>query len=159
MAYLKLYIPLSMFMTTAFSKIHLSNGLKYHKIPFGNGAGWQSLDESIFPPEHTLMESLFLQVYQNWLTIIDMVLSPEVAVGWYEHHSKMLQDQKFSASFEAWQDMDKQLCMQFIDNPFIVDPMCLTYAQLFERASMDAFLVQARKTQQPPHINNSFHSG
>jgi len=54
--------------------------------------------------------------------------SPEVALGWNEHHSKMLQDEKFSASFEAWHDMDRQLCMQFIDNPFIIDPACTTYS-------------------------------
>jgi len=134
MAYLKLYIPLSLLMTSALSKICSNNGLKYHKIPFGNGAGWQSLDESLFPAENMLSESLFLQVYHNWLTIIDIIASPEVAIRWYEHHSKMLQDQKFLASFEAWRDMDRQLHTQFIDNPFILDPTCSTYIQLFERA-------------------------
>jgi len=39
MAYLKLYIPLSMLTTSALLKIHSNNGLKYHKILFGNGAG------------------------------------------------------------------------------------------------------------------------
>jgi len=63
MAYMKLYIPLSMLTTSALSKIRLNDGLKYYKIPFGNGAGRQSLDESIFPAENMLSESLFLQAY------------------------------------------------------------------------------------------------
>jgi len=132
MAYLKLYILLLMLTTAALSKIRSNDGLKYHKIPFSNGAGKQSLDESLFPPESSLSESLFLQAYRNWLTIIDIITSLEVAVGWYEHHAKMLQDQKFLASFEAWHDMDRQLHTQFIDNLFIVDPTSTTYTQLFE---------------------------
>jgi len=59
MAYLKLFIPLSMLMSSSLAKICANNGLKYHKIPFGNGAGKQSLDESIFLPEYSLSESLF----------------------------------------------------------------------------------------------------
>src|SRR5882724_3722534 len=90
--------------------------------------------------------------------IIDIISLPEVAVGWYEHHSKMLQDQKFLASFEAWQDMDRQLHTQFIDNLFIVNPTCTTYSQLFEHTCMDVFLAQPEKIQQQHHFcgNNSF---
>jgi len=43
--------------------------------------------------------------------------------------------------------MDKQLHSQFIDDPFVVDPMCTTYSQLFERARMDAFLARTEKQQ------------
>src|SRR5882724_5810624 len=100
MAYLKLYIPLLMLTTAALSKVHSNDGLKYHKIPFGNGSGRQSLDETLFPPETSLSESLFLQAYCNWLTINDIITELEVAVGWYEHHAKMLQDHKLSALFE-----------------------------------------------------------
>jgi len=59
----------------------------------------------------------------------------------------MLQDQKFLASFEAWHDMDRQPHVQFIENPFVVDPTCTTYTQLFEQACMDVFLMQAKKSQ------------
>src|SRR5882724_6676964 len=38
MAYLKLYILLSMLTTSALSKIQSNDSLKYHKVPFGNGA-------------------------------------------------------------------------------------------------------------------------
>jgi len=90
-----------------------------------------------------------------------MVSCPEVAVGWYKHHSKMLQDQKFSTSFEAWHNMDKQLCTQFIDSPFIVDPTCSTYFQIFKQAHMDTFLVQHEKLQQQQHSrgHSSFRGG
>jgi len=154
MAYLKLYIPLSMLTTSALSKIRSNDGLKYHKIPFSNGASCQSLDKSIFPPESALSESLFLQAYRNWHTIIDLISSLEVAVGWYEHHAKMLQDQNFSASFEAWCSMDRQLHTQFIEDPFVVDPICTTYSQLFEQACMEAFLTCADK----PQYGHSFRS-
>jgi len=70
MAYLKLYIPLSMLTNAALMKICLNDGLKYHKIPFGNGAGQQSLDESIFPPENSLSESIFLQDIETGLLLL-----------------------------------------------------------------------------------------
>jgi len=47
MAYHNLYIPLSMLTTSAPSKIHTSDGLKFHKIPFVNGISKQSLDKSV----------------------------------------------------------------------------------------------------------------
>jgi len=45
MAYLKLFIPLSILTSSSLTKIHANDGLKYHKIPFGNGTGKQSLDK------------------------------------------------------------------------------------------------------------------
>src|SRR5882724_1246897 len=36
MAYMKLYIPLSMLTTSALSKIRSNDRLKYHKFPFSN---------------------------------------------------------------------------------------------------------------------------
>ena len=49
--------------------------------------------------------------------------------------------------------------MQFIDNPFIVDPTCMTYVQLFERAYIDVFLAQVGKTHQHTHNSNSVQGG
>src|SRR5882724_12522459 len=94
MAYNKLYIPLSMLTTSALSKICMNDSLRFCKIPFGNGIGKQSLDESSFPGEDTLMETTFLQAYRNWLTIIDVIATADVAVGWYKHHDHMLRDDK-----------------------------------------------------------------
>src|SRR5882724_9185406 len=65
MDFLKLYIPLSMLTTSALTKIQANDGLKYHKIPYGNGAGKQSLNKTIFPAENILSKSLFLQAYHN----------------------------------------------------------------------------------------------
>src|SRR5882724_21741 len=110
----KIYVPLSMLTTSALSKIHGNDNLKYHKIPFGNGVGKQCLDESSFPLD-SLSETTFFQAYRNWLTVIDMIAMPKVAVGWYEHHSRILHYERFSSSFDVWQDMDKQLQMQFIN--------------------------------------------
>src|SRR5882724_3693445 len=53
--------------------------------------------------------------------VIDIIATPDVAVGWYEHHSRMLRDEKFNAFFDAWWDMDKQLHSQFITCPFQID--------------------------------------
>src|SRR5882724_11213261 len=124
--------PFLTLTTAALSKIHTNDCLKLHKIPFGNGIRKQSLDKSSFPSEDSLMETTFLQVYRNWLTIIDVIVTANVAVGWYEHHSCMLQDDKFMAYFDAWCDMDKQLHTQFISHPFLVDPNSTTYVQLLE---------------------------
>src|SRR5882724_1077116 len=53
--------PFSRFsILTALYKICSNDGLKYHKIPCSNSAGQQSLDKSLFPPESSLPESLFL---------------------------------------------------------------------------------------------------
>ena len=92
---------------------------------------------------------------------MEMISSPEVVFGWHEHHAKMLQDQKFLASFEAWHNMDRQLCTQLIDNPFVVDPTCTTYTQLFEWSRMDVFLEHAEKSQQHQHLHshNLFRGG
>jgi len=100
MAYNKVYISLSMLTTATHAKI-CNDNLKYHKIPFGNGIGKQSLDMSTFPTEDSLTETMFFKSYRNWLTVIDMIVIPEVVVGWYKHHSRMLCDEHFSTSFEA----------------------------------------------------------
>jgi len=57
--------------------------------------------------------------------------------------------------------MDRQLHTQFVDSPFMVDPMSTTYTQLFEWAHMDAFLMQAKKTHQHHqlHGHNSVCGG
>jgi len=126
----------------------MNYNLKFRKIPFGNGIGKQSLDEASFPDENSLTETSFLQAYRNWLTVIDIVATPDVAMGWYEHHSRMLRDEKFSSFyFEAWWDMDKQLRTQFITRPFAIDPYSTTYIQLLEHLRMDSFLAHAEKAQ------------
>ena len=74
MAYLKLYIPLSMLTTSALLKIWSKDGLKYHKIPFGNGAGRQSLNESIFLPDVGYSYTGCWEVVVNWLACIKLLL-------------------------------------------------------------------------------------
>jgi len=97
MAYNKIYVPLSMLTTSTLSKIHSNDNLKYCKIPFGNGIGKQSLNKSSFLSEATLTKTSFYQSYRNWLTVIDMIATPEVAIGWYENHSRMLRNEQFSS--------------------------------------------------------------
>jgi len=63
MAYNKIYVPLSMLTTSALSKIHNNDNLKYRKIPFSNGIGKQSLNKSSFPAEDMLTETMFFQSY------------------------------------------------------------------------------------------------
>ena len=63
MAYLKLFIPLSLLTTAALDRIQFNDGLKFHKILFSNGAGKHSLDTSLFPTELSLSESEFWQAY------------------------------------------------------------------------------------------------
>src|SRR5882724_6776703 len=125
-----------MLTTTALAKICSNDNLRYCKIPFGNSVGNQSLDKSTFPTEDSFTETMFFQSYRNWLTVIKMTATPEVAVGWYEHHSRMLHDECFSTSFKAWHDMDKQLCTQFINCPFTIDPDSSTDIHLLEHAHM-----------------------
>ena len=63
MAYLKLFIPLSLLMTAVLDRIQFNDGLKYHEILFSNGAGKHSLDTSLFHDELSLSESEFWQAY------------------------------------------------------------------------------------------------
>jgi len=93
MAFNKIHIPLSMLTTSTLSKIHSNDNLKYCKILFGNGVGRQSLDETSFAPESSLTETTFFQSYRNWLMVINMVATPKVTMGWYEHCSRMLCDE------------------------------------------------------------------
>ncbi|KAF8574356.1 hypothetical protein K439DRAFT_1624388 [Ramaria rubella] len=90
MAFNKLYIPLSMLTTSALNRIRNNENLKFQKIPFGDGAGKQSLDESQFPLESSLTVSCFFQSYCNWLAVIDTISTPCLVVGWDEHHAQML---------------------------------------------------------------------
>jgi len=156
MAYNKIHVPLSMITSSSLTKIRNNDNLKYRKIPFGNGVGKMSLDETSFPPESSLTETSFFQAYRNWLTIIDMISTPKVAVGWYEHHSRMLRDERFSSSFKAWHDMDRQLCTQFMNCPFTVDPDSSTYIHLLEHARMDLFLACCAKSQHTFESHQSF---
>ncbi|KAF8586172.1 hypothetical protein K439DRAFT_1557345 [Ramaria rubella] len=114
MAFNKLYIPLFMLTTSTLNRIRNNENLKFKKIPFGDGAGKQSLDESQFPLESSLTVSLFFQSYRNWLAVVDSISTPQLAVGWYEHHAQMLADEDFDSSFAAWRDHDKQLHSQYM---------------------------------------------
>ena len=55
--------------------------------------------------ENSLTEMSFFQAYRNWLMIIDIITTPDVAIGWYEHHSRMLRDDRFMAFFDVLWDM------------------------------------------------------
>jgi len=156
MAYKKIYVPLSMLTTSSLSKIHSNENLKYHKISFSNGIGKQSLEESLFLSEDMLTEMTFFQLYKNWITVLDMM--PEVVVRWYEHHSRMLNDNLFSSSFVSWNDMDKQLHTQFINHPFTFEPDSSTDKHLLEFACMDLFLSQCAKYQHTFKSHCSFQS-
>ena len=79
MAYLKLFIPLSLLTTVALDRIEFNDGLKFHKIIFGNGIGKHSFDVSSFPTEQSLSESEFWQAYRNWLSLIDIITDPPIA--------------------------------------------------------------------------------
>jgi len=159
MAYNKLYIPLLMLTTPALSSIHRNDYLKFHKFPFGNSLGKQTLNESTFPTQDTLMETMFLQAYRNWLMVINVISTPNVGVRWYEHHSRMLRNEKFKAFFDAWWDMVKQLCTQFITCPFMIDHYSPTYIQLLERARMDFLFAHAEKAQNTFEDQQATHYG
>ena len=103
MAYLKLYIPLSMFTTTALDKIQFNDGLKFHKIIFGNGIGKHFLDISTFLQEHTFTETEFWQSYRNWLAVMDIIAEADIAKGWKLHHMHMMSEKKISIWFFTWQ--------------------------------------------------------
>jgi len=146
MVFNKIYILLTMLTTPALTKVHTNDNLKLHKIPFGNGIGKQSLNKASFPGKDSLMETSFLQAYRNWLTIIDSIATPD---GWYEHHSRMSEMRSSPAFiFQAWREMDEQLCTQFITCPFAIDPYSATYIQLMECSCMDSFLTHAEKAKQ-----------
>jgi len=59
----------------------------------------------------------------------------------------MLRDDKFTAFFDAWCNMDKQLHIKFISRSFTIDPYSTTYIQLLERSHMESFFTQAEKVQ------------
>ena len=63
MAYLKLFIPLTLLTTATLHKIQFNDGLKYQKIIFSSSAGKHTHDTLAFPDEKTLSESQFWQAY------------------------------------------------------------------------------------------------
>ena len=81
MAYLRLFIPLSLLMTTVLDKIQFNDGLKFHKIYFGTGTGKHTLDITTFPNELSLTETEFWQACCNWISLIKMIAEPAIADG------------------------------------------------------------------------------
>ncbi|KAF8588739.1 hypothetical protein K439DRAFT_1613244 [Ramaria rubella] len=79
MAFNKMYIPLSMLTISALNCIRNNDNLKFKKVPFGNSAGKQSLNESQFPSKSSIL--LFFQAYRNWLSVIDIISNPQLALG------------------------------------------------------------------------------
>ncbi|KAF8510531.1 hypothetical protein JB92DRAFT_2831525 [Gautieria morchelliformis] len=134
MAFNGIYIPLSMLTTAALDRIRSNDNLRYKKIPFGNGVGKQSLDDSFFPAEESLDTATFLQAYQNWLSVVDKLADAALAKGWHCHHARMLADTAFAQHLSAWRMLDRTLRAQFTDKPFLVDPNDPTYFAMFERA-------------------------
>src|SRR5882724_7168036 len=91
--------------------------------------------------------------------VIDLITTANVAIGWYEHHSRMLRDDKFTALFDVWQDMNKKLHTQFITCPFQIEPYSATYIQLLKRSRMDSFLACVEKSQQTFDLQQVSHYG
>ena len=134
MAFLKLYIPLSLLTTTALDN---NDGLKYQNILSGNRAGKHTLDISLFPNELSLSESEFWQAYCNWLSLIKIITEPVLANGWRMHHIGMMMDKNFSTWFLAWRVHDWLLCVQFMVNPFILNLNHPSYVHQFKRCRGD----------------------
>jgi len=42
----------------------------------------------IFHSQQNSSQNVLLSGYRNWLTIIDIIATPDMAIGWYEHHSE-----------------------------------------------------------------------
>ncbi|KAF8492714.1 hypothetical protein JB92DRAFT_3236378 [Gautieria morchelliformis] len=111
-----------------------NDNLWYKKIPFSNGVGKQSLDDSYFPLEDSLETATFLQAYQNWLSVVDKLVDAALAKGWHCHHACMLADTTFAHHLFAWHVLDRTLHAQFTNKPFLVDPNDPTYFAMFECA-------------------------
>ena len=137
MAYLKLFIPLSLLTTAVLDRIQFNDGLKFHKILFGNGAGKHSLDTSLFPTELSLSELEFWQAYRNWLAVVNIIVEPAVADGWKQHHTEMMSDRNFSMWFGAWREHDRLLWARFMIDPFVLNPNHSSYVHQFERCCSD----------------------
>ncbi|KAF8582454.1 hypothetical protein K439DRAFT_1351182 [Ramaria rubella] len=160
MAFNKMYIPLSMLKTSALNHICNNDNLKFKKVPFSNGAGKQSLDESQFPSESSLSILLFFQAYRNWLSDIDIISNPQLAVGWYEHHAEMLTDEDFDNSFAAWRNLDKQLHSQFMTTPFLVDPKKPAYLHMLECSRLTTAITSGKFCDDSDHHSfRSYSSG
>ena len=99
MAYNKLYIPLSLLTTASLDRICNNQNLWFHKVPFGNGVGKQTLDDSSFPTEDTLDATTFLQAYCNWLSIVDRLADSILAGGFHSHYDRMIADSCFNTHF------------------------------------------------------------
>ena len=132
MAYLRPFIPLSLLTTVTLDRIKFNNGLKFHKIIFGNGIGKHSLDISSFPTKQSLSESEFWQAYRNWLSWIDIIADPAIANGWKLHHAQMMSDKKISTWFVTWRKHDKLLHVRFMIDPFMIDPNQASYIHQLE---------------------------
>ena len=136
---LKLFIPLSMLMTTSLSCICFNDNLKFKNIPFGNAVGKYALNEAHFPSEDSLTDAEYLQAHKHWLFLIKVSSECTVYGSWKAHHDKMCDNPDMLKSSWAWQSHDKQLCCSFMDHLFIIDPDSITYCHQFEHARLDSW--------------------
>ena len=89
MMHLKLFIPLSMLIATAITRIRFNDDLKYKKIPFGFAAGKYALDNSHFLAEQSLSDANYMQVHKNWVALVKLTADKDIYEGWKVHHDVM----------------------------------------------------------------------
>jgi hypothetical protein len=123
-----------MLTVSSLHRIRCNINLHYRKIPYGVSVGRQSLDENDFSPEDSLTNHDFLQCYSNWLTILDIIATPEMTAGWRIHRALMTEDSDWPHSFLAWRLHDQYLRTQFMAESFILNPDSEDYRHLFEKA-------------------------
>ena len=94
---------------------------------------------------------LFLQAYQNWISVHDNFVDEGLAKGWCDHHAHMLANNFFTLHLSAWKLFDKTLQTQFMDNPFPINPNHPTYFAMFKRAHNSTILYNDL-----PSVSTSF---
>ena len=128
----KLFIPLSMLTTATIAHIRFNEDLKFKRIPFGPMVGKYTLDDMLFPAEATLSDFDYMQVHRHWTELIKVAMQTAIYKGWKAHHEQMVGDEHLRTSARAWHRHNRNLRVQFMIQPYIIDPASVIYNQQYE---------------------------
>jgi len=106
----KVFIPLSMLMTSALNRIEINQNVKYKCLTYSPGIGKSFLDNAAFCSEDNLSDFEFSKAYTYWITLIEAISDPIVAGSLQAHHKHMISAREFLTWAQAWCMHNRLLC-------------------------------------------------
>ena len=93
-----------------------------------------------------------MQAHQHWTELIEATMQNAIYEGWKAHHEQMVGDEHLQMSARAWCRHNRNLHVQFIIQPYIIDPTSVIYNQQYERIRVN-LLSNAVEAPSTSHVD------